>query len=426
MSTIAPQSPTAAPSPWAPFRYPTYRAIWIANLASNVGSMIQAVGAAWMMTELTRSHQLIALVQASNTIPILLLALIAGSIADNFDRRRVMLAAQTWMLAVSGVLAVLAWNGRLNPVLLLVFTFSVGAGTALNAPAWQASVRMHVRPEHLPQAISLNTIAFNLARSVGPALGGLLISLTSPALAFALNSISYLAMIVVLARWKPAHTPRKGQPILSSIKLGVTYCLGSGPLRRVLARGFAFGFGAAGYQALIPAVVQGRLLGTEVDYGLVLGAFGTGSILAAMVVGHARHRFGSETVVSAGTLVFAASLVPVALTHSLWVMMVAAMIAGAGWVSALTSLNVAMQLRSPEQILGRCLSFYQAVTFGGMALGAYVFGLVADLAGLPEALLGAAGFLVVSLVLLRMFAPMPRRGEGHPAPPAPETGDGAT
>jgi MFS family permease len=413
--TGARQEPQRAPvSPWVPFRYPAFRAIWIANFASTTGSMIQAGGAAWLMTDLTRSHQLVALVQASTTIPILLLALFAGSIADNFDRRRVMLAAQTWMLVVSGLLALLAWRGLLDPLLLLAFTFAVGAGTALNAPAWQASVRLQVGHEHLPQAISLNTVAMNLARSVGPALGGLLISLTSPAMAFAFNSISYLAMIAVLLRWRPAQTQRPRQAMLPSIALGVRYCLTTSALRRVLLRGFIFGLGIASYQALIPVVVRDRIHGTEVDYGLALGTFGIGSILSALMVSNLRRRYGSEAVVSVATLLFAAAMVPLALAHSLLPVLGATLVAGGGWVATLNSLNVAMQLRAPEDLLGRCLSFYQALTFGGLAIGSYMVGLIADLVGLPTALLGAAAFLVVTLLLLRLFAPMPRRGEGHP------------
>ena len=196
----------------APFRYPAFRAIWTANLTSNFGSMIQSVAAAWLMTDLTRSHQLVALVQASTTIPILLLAVFAGAIADNHDRRKVMLAAQAGMLIASALLAALTFAGMASPFSLLFFTFAVGAGTALNGPAWQASVRLQVGPGDLAQAISLNTIAFNLARSVGPALGGLLISLTSPALAFAINALSYLALIAVLLRWKPEVAPPQRHP----------------------------------------------------------------------------------------------------------------------------------------------------------------------------------------------------------------------
>lgn len=404
------------PSAFAPFRYPAFRAIWIANLASNMGSMIQSVAAAWLMTDLTDSHLLIALVQAGTTIPIMLLGIFAGAIADNFDRRRIMLAAQTGMLLVSAALTVTTWLGATTPLSLLFFTLAVGCGTALNGPAWQASVRLQVGPKDLPQAITLNTIAFNLARSAGPALGGLLISIVGAAAAFGLNALSYVALIVVLLRWHPDTVPPRRTPMLSAIAAGLTFCAHSDPLRRVLVRGFAFGFGAAGFQALLPSLVRDRLGGTEIIYGLCLAAFGAGSIFAALWVGAARRRWGSDRVVTAASLVFSAAMLPVAMTISLSALMLAAFVAGGAWVSTLTTLNVAMQMRSPEEILGRCLSIYQAVTFGAMALGAYAFGLLADLAALPAAILASAGWLLVSALILRLIAPMPRRDEGRVLP----------
>lgn len=396
----------------APFRYPAFRAIWIANLASNVGSMIQSVGAAWLMTELTKSHMLVALVSASSTMPILLLGVFAGAIADNFDRRRVMLAAQTGMLIVSAVLASLAYAGQLGPLSLLTLTLMVGMGTALNGPAWQASVRMQVGRQDLPQAVSLNAISFNLARSVGPALGGMLISIWSVSLAFALNAISYLGMIVVLGRWRPEAPAPERRPILASIRVGISFCASSRPIRKVLLRGFMIGTGAAGFQALMPSIVRDMLHGTELDFGLMLGAFGVGSIATALRVSKARRRFGSETVVTTATVVFITASLLLSFSQTLPMAMCAAVLGGCGWVGAMTSLNVAMQLRSPEAILGRCLSIYQAVTFGGAAAGSWLWGMVADGAGLPATMRMAAAWLAMSL-LLRVFAPMPTREEGR-------------
>lgn len=397
----------------APFRHPAFRAIWIANLASNLGSSIQSVGAAWLMTELTQSHQLIALVQASATVPIMLFGMFAGAIADNFDRRFVMLAAQIGMLVTSALLAVLTWADLISPYMLLALTLTVGIGTALNSPAWQASVRQQVGLADLPQAIALNTIAFNLARSVGPALGGLLISLWNVSLAFAINAVSYIAMIVVLLRWRPEHRKVERQPMLPAIAVGLRFCAGSSPIRRVLLRGLVFGFGVAGYQALVPAVVRDRLHGTEIDFGIMLGLFGIGSILMAMFISQLRRQLGIETVLTFGTLAFIAAQWILGAAHSVPYALPATFIAGMAWVSVLTSINVAMQLRSPDIILGRCLSIYQAVTFGGMAVGSWVWGVVSDWCDLPFALHSAAAFLAVTLVLLRLFAPMPQPGEGR-------------
>lgn len=397
----------------APFRYPAFRAIWVANLASNIGSMIQSVGAAWLMTDLTPSHRLLALVQSSATVPILLFGVFAGAIADNFDRRRVMLVAQIGMLVASAGLAALTWAGLISPTLLILFTLTVGTGTALNSPAWQASVRQQVGLRDLPQAISLNTISFNLARSVGPALGGLLISLWHVSFAFALNALSFIAMIVVLLRWKPDWEPRERKPMLPAIALGIRFCAASSPIRRILLRGFAMGVGLAGYQALVPAAVRGPLHGTEIQFGLMLGLFGIGSIVCALFITPLRRRFGTEWVIIGATLAFVVAQTILASASSLYEALPATFIAGGGWVATFTTINVAMQMRSPEAILGRCLSIYQAVSFGGLALGSWVWGAVADWRDLSFALHGASVWLVVTLVLLRFLAPMPGRGEGR-------------
>lgn len=375
--------------------------------------MIQSVAAAWLMTDLTKSHQLIALVQASTTLPIMLLALFAGAIADNHDRRLVMLVAQVGMLIASALLAALTWAGMIGPLSLLALTLTVGAGTALNGPAWQASVRLQVGPEDLPQAISINTIAFNLGRSVGPAVGGVLISLAGPATAFALNTLSYIALIVVLLRWRPDMPPRQRQPILASIATGVRFCAGSSPVRRVLGRGISFSFAAISYLALMPILVREQIGGSEVDFGLLLGAFGLGSIIVALGVAGLRRRWGNERLLGTAQIAFAAAMLPIALTTSLPLAIACTMVAGGAWVATLTTLNVAMQLRSPEEILGRCLAIYQAITFGGMAMGSYVMGLLSDYIGVGNTLIFSAVLLLVLTPLLRWLAPMPARDEGR-------------
>lgn len=258
-----PEPPPA--STFSPFRYPVFRAIWIANLFSNLGSTMQSVGAAWLMTELTPSHQMVALVQASATVPIMLLGMFAGAIADNYDRRRIMLAAQIGMLVVSAALAAMAYAGWITPFLLLAFTFTVGAGTALNSPAWQASVRQQVNASELPQAIALNSISFNIARSIGPALGGLLISLWNVSFAFAINAVSYIGLIWVLLWWRPPPREIERRRILPALGVGLRFCATNGPLRRIMIRGFALGFSMAAYQSLLPAVVSGQFHGTELD-----------------------------------------------------------------------------------------------------------------------------------------------------------------
>ncbi|MCB2068099.1 MAG: MFS transporter [Erythrobacter sp.] len=399
--------------PLAPFRFPAFRAIWIASLFSNMGSMVQSVAAAWLMTDLTSSHVLIAMVQASVSLPIMLFGVVAGAIADNYDRRRVMLVAQVGMLLTSAALAAATFAGAVGPYSLIALTLLVGTGTALNAPAWQASVRAQVGPEDLPQAISLNTIAFNLARSFGPALGGLLISFWNVSLAFTLNTLSYVVLIVVLLRWKPQMAVPRREPMFVSILAGLRFCASSGPVRKVLLRGLTVGFGFAAYLALLPLVVRHQLGGTEVSYGLLLGVFGIASIASALFVSPVRRRLGSEAVIGLSSVSFALGYGALAYSPSLLVAVPSAVLAGAGWVASFTTLNVAMQVRSPDAILGRCLSIYQAVTFGGLAFGAWIWGALADLADARTAMLGAGAFLLVTMVLSRQFAPMPARHEGR-------------
>jgi MFS family permease len=404
-------------SPFAPFRWPSFRSIWFANLTSALGSSIQMIAAGWLMTELTSSHLLVSLVQASVAIPVLLFGLIAGVIADNYDRRKVMLAANIGLLVLSAMLAALSWADLVEPWSLLGLTLLIGGGFALNGPAWQASVRLQVPHEDLPQAISLNSIAFNMARSVGPAIGGVLLTIWGPKLAFTINTFTYLVMIFVLIRWSPQATGRSDKhPTFPAIMEAARYCFASSPVRRVLGRSLAFGLGIIVFQALVPLIAREQLGGNEIDFGMLLGAFGIGSIAAAVWVSRLRRRFGPEAIVTGGTFAFAVAMAALSFAHSMPAALAASFLAGGGMVSTQTSLNVSMQLRSPEEMLGRCLSLYQATIFGGMAIGSWIWGYLSDLQGLDIALLCAAGWLLASLAVLRIIAPMPKIGEGHIAP----------
>jgi MFS family permease len=405
-------NPPAGTGTFSPFRYPIFRAIWIANLFSNLGGTIQSIAAAWMMTQLTTSHQMVALVQSSATVPIMLFGVFAGAIADNYDRRQVMLAAQVGMLVFSSVLAVLAYLDILSPVLLLVFTLAVGIGTALNSPAWQASVRQQVDQKQLPQAIALNSISFNIARSIGPALGGVLISIWGTSFAFLINAISYIGLIGVLLWWRPKPRAIDRRAILPEVGIGIRYCASSSPLRRILLRGLSLGFSLAAYQALLPTIVSDQLHGNEFQFGLMLGMFGIGSIITAPFIGAIRRKLQMEGTLALGSLMFVFVLSLLAEVHVIWYALPAAFVGGMGWVLILTSINTAVQMRSPDAILGRCLSIYQAVTFGGMALGSWAWGALADWKDLPFTLHAGSAFLIVSFVVLRIIAPLPKPGEG--------------
>ena len=393
---------------FAPLRHPAFRAIWAASLLSNLGGLVQSVGAAWLMTTLATSADQVALVQAAATLPIMLLALLAGAVADSLDRRLVMIAAQGFMLAVSLLLAALAWAGLVTPPLLLLLTFLIGCGTALNGPAWQASVGDMVPRADLPAAVALNSMAFNVARSAGPALGGAVVALSGAGAAFLLNALSYLGLIAVLLRWRPAR-PEAALPresLGAAMRAGLRYVSLAPPILAALLRGLVFGAGAVAATALMPLVASETLGGGPVTYGLLLGAFGVGAVGGALVSGRLRARLSTEALVRGASLGFALALVGVALSRSLPLTLLALLPAGAAWVLALSSLNVTVQMSTPRWVVARALSLYQMATFGGMAGGAWAWGLVAEHAGLPLAFGGAAAVLALA-ALLGLRLPLP-------------------
>jgi MFS family permease len=385
----------------APFRHETFRTLWLATLFSNLGGLVQAVGAGWMMTTLTTSHNMVALVQASNTLPIMVFSIAAGALADNFDRRSVMLVAQAGMAVVSLLLAVTAWMGLLNPWLLLTFTFLIGCGTALFNPSWQASMGDIVPREDLPGAVTLNAMGFNMMRSVGPAVGGMIVAFAGASAAFAVNAVSYLALIGALWRWKPqkvkARLPREN--LGSAMWAGVRYMSLSPNLLSVLFRGFLFGFAAIVIMALLPSVADEYVGGGALVYGTLLGCFGLGAIVGAFVNGPVRQRFSNEVIVRLACLGFALSCIGLGFSRDPLLSHLVLLPAGACWVLSLSLFNVSIQLSAPRWVVGRALSLYQTATFGGMAGGSWVWGLTADAADPQWALVLAAGVLLLCLVV---------------------------
>lgn len=389
-----------------PFSVALFRSVWMASLFSNFGGLIQSVGASWMMIGLGASPQMIALVQASVSLPIMLLSLWAGAIADNLDRRRVMLAAQSFMLCVSACLALGTWLGWITPWSLLVFTFLIGCGTAINGPAWQASVGDMVPRPMLPDAVAYNSMGFNIARSTGPALGGAIVAVAGATAAFLINAVSYLGLIVVLLRWKPSLPERRlpRERLGVAMAAGIRYVRLSPSIRVVLARAALFGFAASALPALMPLVARDLIGGGPLTYGLLLGGFGTGAVLGAIGARRLRQEVSTETRVRLASLALALGAGLVALRLGLAATLIALILAGAGWVTALSTFNVSVQMASPRWVVARALSLYQMAAFGGMAAGSWVFGLLAGQFGLTTALLAAAAAQLVGIAAGLWFA----------------------
>jgi len=397
----------------SPLNIPVFRAIWIANTISSIGALIQAVGASWLMTTITPSADMVALVQSSVTLPLTLLSLVTGALADSVDRRKLMLASQVFMLVMSSALAVCAWYGLITPWLLLFFTFAIGCGGAFNAPAWQASVRDMVPRAQLPAAIALTSVGYNVARSVGPAIGGALVAAAGAAAAFAVNALTYIALIAELARWHPEPNPQQtrerfGPAVLAGIRL----VSASPPIRTVLMRGFVFGMGACSVMALLPLVAKQLIRGGSLTYGLLLGAFGVGAVAGAVSSATLRQRLSSEGIVRSSSVALAVATAALGQSTRIAPAILALLVAGAAWLLALTTFNVTVQLSAPRWVSARALSLYQMCGFGGMALGSWVWGVAAEYAGLAAALMGSAIVLLICALLGRVL-PLAKLGELH-------------
>lgn len=405
-ATTATNDDTPQVSALSPFRFPVFRSIWFASVLSNLGGLIQSVGAAWLMTSIAQSADMVALVQTSVALPIVLLSVLAGAMADNLDRRKVMLGAQIFMLAVSTALAVCAWMELITPWLLLMFTFLIGCGAAFNGPAWQASVGDMVPRSHLPGAVALNSMGFNMARSVGPAIGGAIVAAAGAAAAFAVNATSYVALIFVLSRWRPQRPaqllPR--ETLGMAVAAGIRYVSMSPSIRRVLSRSLVFGMGASALTALLPLVAKELLAGGPLTYGLLLGAFGFGAVLGALSTAPLRERLSSEGLCRISCIAFAVAAVVSGWSTSLLATLPMMMIAGAAWVLTLSTLNVSVQLSTPRWVVARALSIFQVTTFGGMAAGSWLWGVISAGDGVRVALMAAT---IVMLICVAMGLRIP-------------------
>jgi MFS family permease len=387
----------------APFHSRIFAMIWSASLISNFGSLIQAVGASWMMTSIAPSPDMVALVQASTTLPIMLLSLPSGATADIWDRRLLMLIAQAMMLIVAGVLTAIAYMGLVTPWTLLSLTFLLGCGVALYGPAWQSSVGEQVPRADLPSAVALNSLAFNIARTAGPAIGGIIVAKAGPPAAFLINGLSYVALIVVLALWRrPKPAPiLPPENMFMAMGAGVRYARLSPEIRTVLIRGVVFGLLGSSVWALMPLIARDLIGGDAVTYGVLLGAFGSGAVLGALSSTSLRKRYTNEVIVQTSTVGFGIATIVTAVSSWHALTLVAMMLGGASWVLALSTFNVTVQTSSPRWVVGRTVAIYQMVTFGGLAIGSWLSGVVASQLSLAICLASSGTLMAISALLGR-------------------------
>jgi MFS family permease len=374
--------------------------LWTAAVVSNIGTWMQAVGAAWLMTSLTTSAVLVALVQVSNTLPMFLLALPAGALADIIDRRRLLLFAQVWMLLAAAALGILTVLGLTNAASLLFFTFSLGLGAALNAPAWQAIVLDVVPRSDLSAAVSLNSAGFNVARAVGPTLGGLVIAASGPGAVFLINAVSFLGVVVALLLWrrKPIHNPLPAERVYGAVRTGLRYVRHAPALQAVFLRAASFIIFGGAVSALLPLIARFELGRGPTAYGVLLGFFGAGSVAGAVFLPFFRRRMNIDALIALGSLLFAGMLFVVGLNRNFAVLCAAMFMGGVAWLMLFSTFNSCAQSAVPLWVRGRALSVYLLIFFGGLSVGGILWGAVAEATSVSLSMALAAGGTVAGLL----------------------------
>lgn len=383
---------------WAPLRRPVFRALWTAQAVSNVGTWMQTVGAQLFLTERSASATEVSLVQTATSLPVLLLALPSGVLADLLDRRRLLVAATATAALVGVALTVLTWTGRMTPAGLLALTALLGATTAVSLPASQAIQPELVPRSELPAAAALNGISQNIARAVGPAVGGVLVAAGGPEWVFALNAASFLAVTAVVVGWRPAADPvrREAERLGGAMRAGLGYVRFSPVLRRILLRAGLWALPATALWALLPLVATERLGSGSGGYGVLLGALGVGALAGALLLGRFDLRRRPNRLIAGCSALYAGALAVLAVTRSPVVAFAVLLLAGGCWLAVLSTLNALSQLVLPGWVRARALATYTVVFFGAQAAGGVLWGAVADLSTLPVALLAAAAGLLAT------------------------------
>lgn len=384
-----------AAAAWAPLSEPLFRSLWIAAVISYTGTWMQNVGAGWLMTQLSTSPLMVSLVQGAAAIPVFLVVLPAGALADMVDRRRLLLFTQGWMVVASAALGVLTLLHRVNPWILLMFTFLLGLGAVMNDPAWQAITPEVVSPRKHASAVALNSAGFNVARAVGPALGGIVVATAGSGWSFLLNAASFFGVIVFLCKWQRLpHEPLPSRSIREAVWEGFHYVRGAPRVRSVLIRTAAFSVGATSLLALLPVICQPH--GAQ-GYGFLLTCFGLGALAGAAILPRLRLWYSVDGLVAGATLVFAVMTFAAGQVHVFEWLCLVLFAAGTAWIAILACFNVVAQTMCPSWMRARALSMYLLVLQGGMAIGSAVWGGLASRLGVPAALTWSALALVVGL-----------------------------
>jgi len=405
--TVEGQETPTHGGPFAPLGRATFRSLWVAGLASNIGDWMENVGSAWLMTELSRSATLVGLVQTSSSLPFVLFVLPAGALADIVDRRKLLLVTQVMATVVLVILAILTALGGMTPALLLLFTFAIGTLAAAAGPSWQAIVPDLVPRDELRSAVALNSASVNVARAVGPAIAGLLITIVGVAAVYAGNALAFLLVVVLVARWKAPQRARVASPerLAGATRAGIRYARASLELRAVLYRTALFAVPASAIWALLPIVVRLRF-GDDggLAYGILLALLGGGAIVGILVMPRLQADLSIDRLIGGGSVLMAAILVIIGVVPWPPVLAVAAVAGGVAWVTVVTNVSAAAQFRLPDWVRARGLGAFQMVFQSALAFGGLLWGVAAEVLGVEAAMAMAGGLAILGVPLGRHWS----------------------
>lgn len=384
----------AKESALSPFKHRTFAVMWLAALISNIGTWMHSVGAGWLMTDLSPSPLIVALVQTASTLPFFLFALPAGALADIFNRRTVLLISNGLMFGAAIIFALLVWKGMASSTMLLLFTFLLGAGSAFMAPAWQAVIPKMVPKDQLPQAVALGGISINLSRAIGPALAGVLITFYGVTAPFVANALSFIAIILALLWWKnvtPASMSNvPPERVFSAMKAGIRYARNSAPLKATMWHVLGFMFFANAYWGLLPIISKETLQGDAAFFGMLMGAVGFGAVLGAFLLPSIKAKLSANQMVAIGTVGTASITGLFALMQDQNLALAASLIFGISWILVLASVNVSAQQALPDWVRARGLAVFMMVFFGSMSLGSAFWGWLAGVTSIETSMLAAS------------------------------------
>jgi len=390
------------PSAFAPLAIRAFALLWTANVLSNTGGWMQTTGAAWEMTSLTQEPIFVALLAAAGTLPMFLFCFFAGILADRFDRRRYIIVCQVWMMAVAATLALLAWLGRLDHWSLLALSFCMGLGNAMNAPAWHAVVPEIVSGPLLRPAIALNSAGFNLARTVGPVLGQILLGLVGVFLLFAINACTYIGVILAMLAWRrpaDAQAGHRRESFGQAARTGIAFVRGSRELKAVFGRGLCFFVPGIAISTLLPVIGRFELGLDEFAFGILYAVFGAGAVAGAVLMPTLNRLLSPDRANIWAMGLHAAATLVAALVMTPWVVGGCVAVAGACWITFIANNSTAIQTILPNYMRARGMAVHQMVFFGAMVAGSLFWGKLATLFGTQPALIASAVALVPFTIL---------------------------